>query len=202
MERTGFVSLHFSQDGIRLTQSKTEAIMKAGRPNDAKELRSLYGLVNYCSKFIRDAATLITRLSCKCNYKKKHFHPLQMSKLPNSPWEELAADFHGPLESGEYMMVVIDEYSRFPIVKILKSIKSETVIQVLKDTFNVFGYPKQLKTDNGPSFQGYEFKTFLYTHNVKHRKITPLWPRANAICERFMRNLNRVMRNCKVTGAN
>jgi hypothetical protein len=42
----------------------------------------------------------------------------------------------------------------------------------------------------------------MFENNIKHRKITPLWPRANAICERFMRNINRVMRNSKVDKAN
>lgn len=37
---------------------------------------------------------------------------------------------------------------------------------------------------------------------MKHRKITPLWPQANAICERFIRNLNRVIRNSRITGRN
>ena len=34
----------------------------------------------------------------------------------------------------------------------------------------------------------------------KTKKITPYWPRANAIVERFMRNINKVMRNSKVSG--
>ena len=58
------------------------------------------------------------------------------------------------------------------------------------------------KTDNGPPFQSYKISKFLADRNIRHRKITPLWPRANAICERFMRNLNRVMRNSYITGKN
>ena len=42
----------------------------------------------------------------------------------------------------------------------------------------------------------------MLDNNIKHRKITPLWPRANAICERFMRNINRVMKNSKVNQSN
>ena len=47
-----------------------------------------------------------------------------MSPLPNGAWEQLSTDFHGPLPSGDYLMVIIDEFSRFPIVKILKSINA------------------------------------------------------------------------------
>jgi hypothetical protein len=55
-----FFGLHFSQDGIRLKQSKIDALMLAGPPKDVKQLKSLYGLFSYASKFIKDAATLLT----------------------------------------------------------------------------------------------------------------------------------------------
>ena len=137
---------------------------------------------------------------CNCNSEKKSFQPLQMSVMPSGVWEELATDFHGPLPSGEYLMVTIDEYSRFPVVNVLKSTTAEVVINKWKETFQVFGFPKQLKTDNGPPFQSYAVRQFMLNNNISHRKITPLWPRANAICERFMRNINRVIRNSKVSG--
>ena len=87
-------------------------------------------------------------------------------------------------------------------VKIIKSTNAETLIKQWQEIFRLFGFPKQVKTDNGPPFQSFKVREFMSNHNIKHRKITPLWPRANAICERFMRNINRVMRNNKVIGNN
>ncbi len=69
-----------------------------------------------------------------------------------------------------------------------------------REMFALFVIPQELKTDNGPPFQGFEFARYLEAMGVKHRKITPLWPRANAFCERFMRNLNRVLRNSQASG--
>ena len=54
-----------------------------------------------------------------------------MSDMPQGPWMELAADFKGPLSSGELLLVVIDEYSRFPIVKAISTNTAEVVIKVL-----------------------------------------------------------------------
>lgn len=110
-------------------------------------------------------------------------------------WQHLAADFHGPLPDGHYFMIVIDEYSRFPIFKLIKSTAARNVIPVLSEIFHLFGIPRQLKTDNGPPFQGHEFQNYLQHMGVRHMKITPYWPRANGIVERFMRNLNKVLRN-------
>ena len=42
-----------------------------------------------------------------------------------------------------------------------------------------------------------QFKEFAIQQGFMHRRITPLWPRANGICERFMRNLGKVLRNAK-----
>ena len=50
-----------------------------------------------------------------------------MTETPNSPWEKVSIDFCGPLPSGDYLLVVIDDYSRFPEVEILKSTSSRAV---------------------------------------------------------------------------
>jgi transposase InsO family protein len=140
--------------------------------------------------------------TCQVNSEKRIFEPLRMSEMPQGPWVELAADFKGPLSCGELLLVVIDEYSRFPILKAINTNTAEIVIKVLKDIFDLFGRPSTLKTDNGAPFQGYKFSQFMKEYGINHRKITPLWPRANGICERFMRVINRVLRNCEATGKN
>ena len=129
---------------------------------------------------------------CQTNSEKQNYEPLKMSEMPTGAWKELAADFHGPLSCGLKLFVIIDEYSSYPIVKIMNSTTAIKVITVLDDVFNIFGRPQQLKTDNGPQF--------IESRGIKHRKITPYWPRANGICERFMRVINRIMRNSEVTG--
>ena len=57
-----------------------------------------------------------------------------------------------------------------------------------------------VKTDNGSSFQSHRFREFAQKLGFKHRRITPYWPRANGEAERFMQNLNRVIKNAKVNG--
>ena len=42
--------------------------------------------------------------------------PLKMSPCPDGPWLEVSIDFYGPTPKGEYLLVVIDDFSRFPIV--------------------------------------------------------------------------------------
>lgn len=52
-------------------------------------------------------------LACQANTPVTHSEPLQMSKLPENAWQEISADFYGPLQTGEYMLAIIDEFSQF-----------------------------------------------------------------------------------------
>jgi len=67
--------------------------------------------------------------------KSSRIEPLQMTLLPSGPWKMLAMDFLGPFPSGDYLLVVIDEYSRFPEVEIVKSTSAKSVIPRLDAIF-------------------------------------------------------------------
>jgi hypothetical protein len=68
-----------------------------------------------------------------------------------------------------------------------------TYLSLLDKTFSIFGIPKELKSDNGPPFNSQEFRKFADNMRFKHRKITPLWPRANKECERFMKTIGKAI---------
>eukprot|EP00057_Strongylocentrotus_purpuratus_P001926 XP_003723494.1 PREDICTED: uncharacterized protein K02A2.6-like [Strongylocentrotus purpuratus] len=119
--------------------------------------------------------------------------PLQMSDLPNGPWEEVSVDF-ADLPSGDHLLVIIDDYSRYPVVEVVSSTSGKATIPKLDKVFSLFGVPQIVKSDNGPPFNGDEFKQFAEYLGFTHRKITPRWPRANGEVERFMRTLKKVLR--------
>ena len=62
------------------------------------------------------------------------------------------------------------------------------------------GYPTIVKTDNGPPFQGQDFKDFATQSGFRHRRITPLWPEANGEAKRFVRTLKRYILATNVEG--
>jgi len=75
-----------------------------------------------------------------------------MSALPVAPWTDLSLDFKGPLPSGKYYLVLIDDFSRYPIVKLLSSTQFDQVIPILENIFALFGIPETIRTDNGAPF--------------------------------------------------
>ncbi|GFO30157.1 Pol polyprotein [Plakobranchus ocellatus] len=123
-----------------------------------------------------------------------------MSDLPQKPWSKLSADF-GHLLDGTYLLVVTDEYSRYVVVDTIKSTSARAVIPRFDKIFAEFGIPDELKTDNGPPFNGIDFKTYLEHMGIKHRKITR-WPQANAETERFMRTIKKTIKAAQVEHKN
>ena len=148
----------------------------------------------------RAEALIRNCLACQANTPVTRTEPLKMSNLPESPWHSVSADFYGPLPSGEYLMVIVDDYTRYPVVDILHSISSSVVIPRMDNIFSMFGIPHVVKTDNGPPFNGSQFSQFAQHMGFHHRKITPLWPQANATAERFMRTIGKVIRIAPMQG--
>ncbi len=141
-------------------------------------------------------------IPCLATTNEKSRPPLKMTVLPLEPWEKLSMDFCGPFPSGEYLLVVVDDHSRFPEVDIIGTTSGKATIRKLDKLFSSYGVPKEVKTDNGPPFNGFEFKSYAETMGFKHRKITPLWPEANGEAERFMRTLKKAIHAAVADGKN
>ena len=102
--------------------------------------------------------------------------PMKQTELPEGPWQHLAADLLGPLANGDYLFVVIDYYSRFLEVRVVKSVTSAKMINRLKDIFAVHRLPVSIRTDNAPNFTSAEFEQYLCGHVIRHVISIPLWP--------------------------
>ncbi|GFR77832.1 Pol polyprotein [Elysia marginata] len=120
-----------------------------------------------------------------------------MTPLPEHVWEEISVDFAGPFPTGEYLLIMMDDYSRFPEVEILYSTSVKAVIPKFNQIFARFGTPIVLKSDNGTPFKGTEFAAFAKKLRFHHRKITPHWPEANGEAERFVRTVNKFIHACE-----
>ena len=66
--------------------------------------------------------------------------------------------------------------------------------------FAVHGLPEKVVTDNGANLVSEEFANFLVTHGIKHCKVTPYWPRANAAVEGFNRTIKKAIHTAHAEG--
>jgi len=118
-----------------------------------------------------------------------------MSPPPAAPWKEISVDFVN--QDQEYMLLITDDYSRYPVVDIVKSTSAATVIPKLDKVFSEFGVPDVVKSDSGPPFNSKEFVSFADDLGFKHRKVTPKWARVSGEVERFVRTIKKVMKTAK-----
>lgn len=115
--------------------------------------------------------------------------PMRRSELPERPWEHLAIDFLGPLPSGHNLLVVVDYYSRFFEIEIMKKIDSTETIRRLETMFARFGAPVSMQTDNGTQLKSQEMAQFRDNYNIELKHTTPYWPQMNGEVERQNRSL-------------
>lgn len=128
---------------------------------------------------------------CQVATPKPSSEPLQMTPLPNGPWEQVSIDFCEV--AGHYALVVIDDYSRFPEIEVVYSTSAKAVIPKLNHIFAAYDVPQVVKSNNGPPFNGGEFAQFAKYLGFKHRKVSPLWPEANGEVERLMKTFGKVL---------
>ena len=137
---------------------------------------------------------------CQTTARPPRPEPMQPTELPNQPWLKLALDICGPFPTGEYVAVLTDYYSRWPSVKILKSVTSTSLLNWLDAVFAEHGYPEEIKTDNASYFTSAQFKETLASWGVKATTVTEYWPQANGQVERFNKVLEKHIQTATIEG--
>ena len=135
--------------------------------------------------------------ACLISTPESKREPLLMSPLPKAPWSEVSMDF-AELPNSEYLLIITDDYSRYPVVETVKSTSASAVIPKVDKVFSEFGIPDVVKTDNGPPFNSSAFKSFAQTLGFQHHKVTPLWLRPNGEVERFVRTVKKVIKTANL----
>ena len=137
-------------------------------------------------------------LACELNDTSSYTQPIKSTTLPRKAWIELAMDFFGPIPNGNELLVLMDKFSRMPVVEEVKTTAADFFLPKLDAIFSLLGIPESLETDNGPPFNGEKFLDFCKYYGIKHRKITPYHPPANGQAENFMKNMAKVIKNANI----
>ena len=159
---------------------KTKSLLreKAWFPSIDKVVESK---VNSCN------ACLITTPECKRE-------PLQLSPLPAAPWKEVSVDF-AEISNKKYLLLITDDYSRYPVEGIVISTSATTVIPKLDKVFSEFGVPDVVRTDNAPPLQQQRVCVICRRPRVQaSKKVTHKWPRV----EKFVRTVEKVIKTARL----
>lgn len=115
--------------------------------------------------------------------------PMPTSSRPNEVW---SIDFMSDsLSNGRKFRTfnVLDDFNRESLtIEIDTSLSSARIIGSLDVIGSERGFPKYIRSDNGPEFISHSFRKFCCTHRIRHRRIEPGKPQQNSFIERFNRS--------------
>ncbi|XP_055622957.1 uncharacterized protein K02A2.6-like [Toxorhynchites rutilus septentrionalis] len=140
----------------------------------------------------------VSNSSCKpccVNGKPERTTPMKRVFIPKTAWDTIALDFNGPHVKlgGILILVIVDYKSRYIITKPVKSTNFECTKKVLDNVFEKEGFPKIIKVDNGPPFNGKDFAEYCKQRDISLIFSTPLFPQQNGLAESYMKLINRAM---------
>lgn len=111
-------------------------------------------------------------------------NPMKRRTFPTAPWIDVAMDFMEPLLSSDYLFVIVDYYSRYKEIKILKNIDAKNTIRTMEEIFSRLEFPRMITADNGPQFACHEMQTFCSGNGIILHNTIPYWPQMNGEVER------------------
>ena len=118
--------------------------------------------------------------------------PMIPHEVPQRPWEVLGTDIF-TYKGNEYLLVV-DYYSRYPEVALLRQSTSKEVIMHCKAIFARHGIPSCVKSDNGPGYASAEFADFAKNYGFSHMTSSPRYPQSNGLAERTVQTIKNLLK--------
>lgn len=91
-----------------------------------------------------------------------------------SAWSRIHIDFTGPINN--YLLVVIDSFTKWVEVIKIKEITSAFTIKALREIFWRYGLVDTLVRDNGRQFTPEEFRNFVNKNGIYHIPTAPGHP--------------------------
>ena len=138
---------------------------------------------------LEEVKRVCSRCNECCNLKPRFFKPPESHIIKaTQPFERVSIDFVGPKPSkspNKYLLVIIDEYSRFPFVFPCNNMSADMVIKCFRELFMMFGTPSFVHSDRGAQFLSESVRVFLREAGIAQSHTTPYHPRGNGQCERF-----------------
>lgn len=166
-------------------------------------MKSLLRSVVWWPKIDRDVENFVRKCrGCTLVAAPEVPEPMKRKRLPMGPWEDIAIDFMGPLPEGQWLLVVVDYYSRFIEVVEMSRITVKDTVEELATIFGRFGIPTTMRADNGPqlSSECKDFLDFCTEWGIELVNTTPYWPQANGEVERQNRSILKRLRIAQELG--
>ena len=148
-------------------------------------------------------SALVRRVVASCkpcqawSMTRQVYHPARSIKS-ELPWDHIEVDLITSFETTSsgynYIMVIIDIFTSFCLLRSLKSRDATEVAEILWAIFADFGVPKILQTDGEGAFVSDVVRTMVEEHGIEHKHIPAYHPAINGKVERQVAIVSDVLR--------
>ena len=118
--------------------------------------------------------------------------PIMQPDLPTRPWEELGTDVFE--FNGKKYLMIVDYYSRFPVIRLLSDMSSHTVCNHFTSVLAEYGLPTTIISDFGSQYVNERFKTKCQQRGITLCFSSLYHHQANSLAERTVGTCKSLLR--------
>ena len=131
---------------------------------------------------------------CQLFTRKAVKAPLTPVFVPTHAWEYVSIDFFGPMPDDNYVLVVQDLCTKYPVATLLKKgTSAKMTLDAIDNIFTNFGRPSRYRSDNGPPFSSEEFQSYMESRGVVKDLSYAYRPQSNPV-ETWMKPLGKCLK--------
>ena len=150
-------------------------------------------------KGLREDITKYISNCHKCrqfNLAKHVYHPPKQ-EAPEGIMDHVVFDLGGfdctTPRGNNFILVVLDLFSRFIILRAIPDKSATTVAKELVSIFSLFGYPRIVGHDRGAEFHNKLLEKILKHAEVENRASLPFTPQGNSCCEAAVKSAKTII---------
>lgn len=144
------------------------------------------GVSKFVRKYISHCLTCIKGKSHSGPH-QGFLHPID--KVP-IPFHTVHLDCTGPFSPSKdgykYVLIVVDAFTKYCVLKALKTMTGNEMVVVLRDSLTMFGTPSRVISDRATNFTNDQLARLFREWNVDHHMISTGTPRGNGQVERYV----------------
>ncbi len=119
--------------------------------------------------------------------------------MPPSPFHTITVDYYGPIGGPDvkykYLLVIVDNFSRWTELRACAVATGDTTLEVLRDTIcNRHGIPTVIHSDNGTHFSNSAISKFCKDNGIHWQYAAVTHPQAVGVVERLNRVIGDALR--------
>lgn len=122
--------------------------------------------------------------------KQGFLHPIEKTSIP---FHTVHMDCTGPFtqtsDGFKYILLIVCGFTKFCLLKPLKTLNSLELVPIIRDTITIFGTPTLVITDRGTNFNSSQVRSLFRELQIKHHMIATGTPRGNGQVERYVRTV-------------